>query len=157
VKQELEIDWTVMCLTHAPNSGRGQKFAASCLLLGATPEYVCLKDKPNRHLDFSAIDRPKWEQFFKKFDVVYTHNKLGEYGNRHHQDCHRWVTIIYDGELWVFAHNYGIPEVIYEDTSKPVSAILNSVYHEEAEFLKTFNLITEGFIKIGRRAGWTRQ
>jgi hypothetical protein len=157
VKQELGIDWTILCATWSPESPRGRRFAASCSLMGATPEYLGLEDKVGEHLAFSSIDRPRWTQFFKEFDVVYTHNKLGEYGHIHHQDCHRWVTINYGGELWVFVYNYKIPEVTYRDEDKPVSFILNKIYQGEAEFLKTFDLITEGFIKIERRSPCTKR
>jgi hypothetical protein len=157
VKQELDIDWTILCITHAPDSDRGQKFSSSCMLIGATPEYLCLEDISGKHLDFSLIEYPGITRFFKTFDMVYTHNKLGEYGNIHHQDCYRWVTVNYSGELWVFAYNYKISEVTYQDDTKPVSSILSSVYHEEAEFLKTFNLVIEGFVRVERRIPCARQ
>jgi len=82
------------------------------------------------------------------YDEVYTHNPVGEYGHLHHIDCFDFVYTRRIKHFWIFSYNYkSNPEVEYRSEIKP-SCPLVSIYAEEMDFLRTFNLMSEGFTKI---------
>jgi hypothetical protein len=81
-------DWTVLCCS-VPRIDpiRAIKFFDACAILGVCGDVLPFTEsQPNEalgHLD--KLD-------LSGFDLILTHNAAGEYGHRHHQSVHQYVT-----------------------------------------------------------------
>lgn len=153
------VDWQIMCATYDSESQRGKEFQASCEVLGAKPLQLGLADEQYSPLEFRSYADPKsrgsstsgpplefnWD--LDRFDEVYTHNPVGEYWHRHHQDCYNWVRSHRRKPFWVFAQNYHIPQRVISNEEKLKSPCLK-IYERETYILYNFDLITEGFCKV---------
>lgn len=79
--------WTIICCTIPRTDPiRAWKFFDACRTLNAAPRLMPFVEpdpsKPLSHL--VDID-------LRPFDVVLTHNEIGEYGHLHHKTVHRFV------------------------------------------------------------------
>jgi LmbE family N-acetylglucosaminyl deacetylase len=146
ITQNPEVKWTIACATYSALTQRGREFSQSCKKLGAQPFYFGFEDDPYTPLkfDFKVLRR-----FLAPFDTIVTHNPVGEYGHRHHIDCFQAVkkcrragTVVY-----VFAHNYSLPDFIVVDQMKRQSPI-RKIYEREEYIIRHFDLITEGFVRV---------
>jgi len=144
IKRMDSAEWTDCVATYTPESSRGQEFIAACGVMGTTPMFLGLEDDMYKPLDFSKVDLD-----LNKYDIVVTHNPVGEYFHPHHKNCHSFVKYNYNGDFIVPAQNYLEPEFRYFDAEKINSPIVK-IYEREAYIMYNFNLLEESFVTIRR-------
>ena len=86
------------CSTPRIDPKRGEQFFDACRVLDVPGVAFTGKDYPGRPLDLSGLDG-----VLDNYDYVVTHNGLGEYGNAHHIQVHRYVVhVAYRGPIITF-------------------------------------------------------
>lgn len=146
ITSQPDVEWTVVCATYTPESQRGKEFYKSCSIMNVHEAVLLGKNDDSYYgLDLRSSDVLI---NFDKFDEIYTHNVKGEYGHRHHIECHNFILSETSTQpLFVFAHNFGKPNIRLSSEEKMESKILE-VYEREMYIICVFDLINEGFIKI---------
>lgn len=87
-------DTTVVCLTRASDTDRAPKFQKACKLLGVKGLLNDLDDENlNKHLNQKKILDILKIFSKEKFDILFTHNKNGEYGHIRHIDTHHAIKV----------------------------------------------------------------
>lgn len=98
----MDGDYYVVCITNGRNDTRKAEFEKMLeksgnsgiileypdKVLGERDDWTYVWDKINSDLE-RIMSCKKWE-------LIVTHNKAGEYGHQHHKYCHTIVTQIYD-------------------------------------------------------------
>lgn len=88
-----EMDWAICYLTYCEWDPRGRelrdfwhKRGIACIFLGYKDDY---RDIENKQISFNQ-DQARGEigNIIKAYDLVLTHNQLGEYGHLHHVFVH---------------------------------------------------------------------
>lgn len=95
--------WTVICCSIPRTDPiRAYKFFEACESLGAKARLLPFVE-PEPRLRLGNLDHLD----LSEFDVVVTHNVVGEYGHRHHVDVHEHVTEQWPDKTWTIG--YGMP------------------------------------------------
>lgn len=118
-------EWTVACMTYASHDARGVEFDqsietftdAGVNITGAT--MLGVHDTEGAVL--AATDYSQWrnavEALDVRADVVYTHNRRGDYGHGHHMAVSSIAADVYpETERWEFYNPY-LSGVGYQDRS----------------------------------------
>lgn len=100
--------WTIVCCTDEGDQIRQHEFLTACQFLtrhsGNQIEPVLL-NLPLQHdgsLDHITLAK-ELESYSGGYDIVFTHNSQGEYGQEHHKQVHRSVIeFISNPNTWVF-------------------------------------------------------
>lgn len=113
-------EWRVICMTHETDDWRGREFSRSQEALDArgvssrfaqlgmadedVPEgnFVAWEDALAQHLDAFPADE----------DVVYTHNRAGEYGHPHHIACNVIARRIFEQPVHEFFYPPLVPGAV---------------------------------------------
>lgn len=152
-----KYDWTVICITDGNADGLGnirqRQFGQACRLLGVK-NYACLQfpDNFRKRLSLSKIISAL--HGLGRFDVVFTHDILGEYGHPHHQDVSYAVHKAFEKTAPVFSTAYNIlPDIQISLRAKDFGTktkILATVYTGETRRFLHFLPATssEGFSRI---------
>lgn len=153
------ISWTLICVTdaNADNMGKKRKrdFLKSCRLLGIQKIYFGgLPDQFNKNLKTSDIIQ-KFDRLIKdqKFNKIYTHGILGEYGHPHHQDVSYAVhKYFYKQKVWSVCSNaYPRQKVNLTPQQFQIKTlILSKIYFSETQrFLNLLPItFSEGFHQV---------
>jgi LmbE family N-acetylglucosaminyl deacetylase len=100
-------DWTVVTATYGPGDGRHEEFLEYADVVGFTPTTLGLEDT-------GTIPSPEWYESLESgmrrlllkgtaWDIVITHNRLGDYGHPHHIAVNQAVRCLFSN-VWEFAH-----------------------------------------------------
>lgn len=92
----------ICCSIPETEPERAMKFQDACRYLGARYKLLPVTEVRGghlEHLDWLSLGN---------YDVVFTHNNIGEYGHKHHIDVHGFVKRRFDGPIYV--SGYGIQE-----------------------------------------------
>ncbi len=155
-----KYDWTIICATDANADGEGAerfiKFKKSCKLLGIKKIFrLNYPDVFNQRLKVeSLIEDFKKMKAREKFDVVFTHGILGEYGHQHHQDVCYATYKCFAPKTEVYSAAYNIyPDLkiqLKPETFRLKTKILWRIYSGETQNLLSFLPATsfEGFTKL---------
>ncbi len=155
-----KYDWTIVLATDANADGLGdermKRFQKSCKLLGIKKIiYLGYPDIFNQRLDTTKLANDLREIASKeKFNVVFTHGILGEYGHHHHQDVCYAVYQSFSPKTKVYSAAYNtFPElkvVLSKKLFDLKTKILWKIYSEETKALLHFLPATsaEGFVRL---------
>lgn len=99
-----EWDWTVVAVTHSLESPRGAEFQRACERLNAKPKMLGMIDIYESVLDLDLISKALKEIARDSFDMVFTHNNVGEYGHPHHIAVHKAVKQVFK-KPYLFGYN----------------------------------------------------
>lgn len=90
-------NWTVICCSIPRiDPVRAWKFFDACASLNATPRLIPFPEpEPSQDLHQIMLDLLDLHQF----DLVVTHNEVGEYGHRHHRNVHHRVVDTFPGPI----------------------------------------------------------
>ncbi|MDZ4676494.1 MAG: PIG-L family deacetylase [Oligoflexia bacterium] len=152
-----KYDWHVICVTDGNADDMGDfrigQFKKSCKALGAKKaECWGFPDIFEHRLDVHALIEKLLT--LKKFNKVFTHGILGEYGHAHHQDVSYATHKVFSKNTSVYSVAYNIqPEIkltLTADLYKKKQKILWDIYKDE---IKRFvNVIpatwSEGFTEV---------
>ena len=142
----------ICCSIPETEPERAIKFQDVCNHLGCTYKLLPFVEVRGGHLKglgYLTLDR---------YDIIYTHNHIGEYGHKHHIDVHEAVKRKFDGPIYV--SGYGLPNDGIENIDfnfaekKSIIKLYNHMSHllgvpKWMELLKRwggqFNLEVEGY------------
>lgn len=98
-------DWTIICCSIPRRDPiRAYKFFDACAVLGAKPRLLPFSEKdvdtPLESLQYLDLS---------DFDIIVTHNRIGEYGHPHHKQVHRHITQEYGQSRLIYTFGYGLP------------------------------------------------
>lgn len=152
-------DFHIICATDGNADGRGkerkEEFKKACLSLGADSfEMLDFPDVYERRLD--VVELAKRLKDPGKYEQVFTHNPLGEYGHPHHQDVCKSVYEAFEEEkIFTTAYNC-FPSKKVElgaEEFKIKARALVRIYGEETQ--RFLNILpighTEGFVQVSKR------
>ncbi|MDH5440432.1 MAG: PIG-L family deacetylase [Candidatus Bathyarchaeota archaeon] len=95
--------WTIVCCTETPS--RRAEFISACELLAeesSNPAKSILLGLIADHIEYSSLV-DKLKAYSVGYDIVFTHNRQGEYGHEDHKLVHRCVVeSIANPNTWVF-------------------------------------------------------
>ena len=155
-----KYDWTIVCATDADADGLGverkKRFQKSCKLLGVkTIIYLDYPDIFNQRLDSQKLVQDfQRVSKNKKFDLVFTHGILGEYGHQHHQDVCFAVYQSFSAKQKIYSVAYNTFPELRVSLSKKLfdlkTKILWKIYSQETKALLHFLPATsdEGFVRL---------
>ncbi len=84
-----DYDWTIFSLCRASDADRVPKFRKVCKFYGARCIIADLEDEkvfPVGKNEISKIILQNLKE--RKYDIIFTHNRNGEYGHRRHVEVH---------------------------------------------------------------------
>lgn len=103
-----ETRWTVVCCTDDGNRKRQEEFLCACEFLAqhsgnfVEPVFLDLILQQNGHIEHLELVEVL-KSYARRYDIVFTHNSQGEYGNEDHKLVHRCVIEhIGNPNTWVF-------------------------------------------------------
>ncbi|MCC6278211.1 MAG: PIG-L family deacetylase [Oligoflexia bacterium] len=101
--------WHIICVTDGNADGKGDEreaqFFAACKKLNARGYMLRFADRFEKRLDVQKVSKAL--SAAGKFDEVYTHGPLGEYGHPHHQDVSYATHLAFKNtQVWVPAYNF---------------------------------------------------
>lgn len=103
-------DWTIFCCTvpfHDPV--RAEKFKDACRVLGAVPIASNLSERGG------PIEIPKLDEY----DLVVTHNSIGEYGHVQHMELHNAIKSRWPDKTICFGYgSQAAPQLVIELTDE---------------------------------------
>jgi LmbE family N-acetylglucosaminyl deacetylase len=149
-----KYDWTAVCVTDANADGlgreRAKQFQAACRKL-SVKESIFLQhpDIFDQRLDVIKLMNDLNQ--LGKFQQVYTHGPLGEYGHKHHQDVSFATYTVFAESAKMFSPAYNIyPHMkvpLDEETFQLKTEILRKIYAGESARTLSFLPATaaEGF------------
>lgn len=149
--------WHVVCVTDGNADGQGKErhkqFISACKMLGVAHFYFFdLPDRYETRLDIRKLKSNL--STLPKFNEVYTHGPLGEYGHPHHQDVCLAVHehFLKLAPVWSVAQNCS-PDRVIEMTKAQFAIkarILSEIYFSETERFIGFipNTSTETFCQF---------
>ena len=156
-----KYDWTVILATDANADGLGterkKRFKKSCKLLGIKKMiYLDFPDIFDQRLDMKKLigDLQKISKK-EKYQIIFTHGILGEYGHQHHQDVCYAVYQSFAPKTKIYSAAYNtFPELKVSLTKKLFNLktkILWKIYADETKSLLHFLPATsdEGFVRLG--------
>lgn len=132
-----EYSWTICYLTYAEWDARGREFkkfwqqrGVSCVFLGYTDDY---HDIENKKISFNTEQaRREIGNIIKPYDLVLTHDELGDYGHIHHVFVHdsakhhpKLVTFARPGE----GTTYTVPSGTYSLDELPLHREIIQGFH----------------------------
>lgn len=144
-----EWNWTIVSATHSLDSPRGNEFQNACSRLSAKPIMLGLEDIYDKNLDQDHIVKSLLEISKFGYDIVFTHNKLGEYGHSHHVTVHNAVKQVFQ-KTYCFGYNtfsdFDIKLNVWELENK--KKILRECYPSQysKNFIKLFDIAMERII-----------
>ena len=103
-------NWTIASLCRASDSDRMPKFEKTCRGYGADCFMADLEDTALEKIETRKVQELLLPLSKKKFDLIFTHGKNGEYGHIRHKDTHNAVVeavksgILKCKKLFVFAY-----------------------------------------------------
>lgn len=83
------LNWPIVyaCSIPVRDPVRADKFLNACAFLESEGRIMPFEETPGEALPY--LDEMMW--IMTAFDVIVTHNALGEYGHIHHKQVHGWV------------------------------------------------------------------
>lgn len=144
-----EWNWTVVSVTHSLDSVRGSEFQRACQRLGARPIMLGQEDVFEKELDQDLIVQFLHQISQQGYDMVFTHNQVGEYGHPHHICIHNAVKQVFK-KPYFFGYNS------FSDMDIKLNAwelekkrkILHECYSSQSSkpFMKLFDIAMERLI-----------
>lgn len=155
-----KYEWTIVCATDANADGaeeeRKKRFQKSCRLLGI--QHIIYLDFPdifNQRLNSQKLIQDlKALTKTRKFDLIFTHGILGEYGHQHHQDVCYAVHQSFSPRMKIYSVAYNTFPELRVNLSKKLfdlkTKILWKIYADETKSLLHFLPATsnEGFVRL---------
>ena len=136
----------ICCSIPKKDPQRAAHFFEACRLLGANPIVMASSSAENDNkLDLRAVTH-----FVARYDLILTHNQLGEYGHPHHIQVHEAMTRSYASRVRCFG--YGLPGTDHrgELVDIELKRRVLSVYTSRPEVFQRqsvrFNLARELFV-----------
>jgi LmbE family N-acetylglucosaminyl deacetylase len=125
-----DLRWTVICCTiPRRDPQRAWMFFDACQRMGATGRLLPFTETSARCAEVRGLDLID----MAAFDVVVTHNEVGEYGHRHHRVIHQYVRARCAGRMLVsgygMADGITVVHVNREDKTRVLGA-----YHYETTY-----------------------
>lgn len=103
-----ETRWTVVCCTDEGDQARQDEFHRACEFLvqhsgnHVDPVFLGLIPQGDVHIEHLALAEAL-KSHALSYDIVFTHNRQGEYGHQYHKLVHRCVIeCIANPNTWVF-------------------------------------------------------
>ncbi len=155
-----KFNWHVICVTDGNADGlrneRRIQFRQSCKVLGVkTAECWNFSDIFEKRLDISKLEsKLRLIEKVKKYDSVFTHGILGEYGHVHHQDVSYAVHSVFAKKARVYSVAYNtypdLKVALSQKNYKIKTKVLWDIYSGETRRLLHFLPATsfEGFSRI---------
>lgn len=100
-------EWEVVCMTHRTPTTRGQRFRKSMHALSMRGVNVrgTQLELPDEGAVLHDAEFTTWRDAVQALDrspdIVFTHNRLGEYGHPHHMACHTIASELFEN-VWSF-------------------------------------------------------
>lgn len=155
----LDENCQVICVTDANADNRGKQreieFAKACQSFGIL-EYEMWDFPDIYEKRLSQNDLQKRLNKLDRFDIVYTHGPIGEYGHPHHQDVSYACYQVFDQDkIWVNSFNT-FPSKSVELSENKFNLkmkVLTEIYGEETK--RFLNLIpvtpSEHFVQLSKK------
>lgn len=135
-----EIKWTVGYLTYTEQEARGHEFQQFWHRRGVTTVFLGFEDdwRDNEQKKFTRWSEEQAEQacwrLARDFDIVLTHDEVGDYGHIHHILVHRAVQ--WHQRLVTFAKinqgkKYSLPHDAYSLDELPLHADVIKGFHAD--------------------------
>jgi len=157
-----KYDWTILCVTDANADGKGAErmgqFKRACQKLGAAQSLTLgYPDVFGERLNTQNLiqDLKKFQQE-RKFDFVFTHGPLGEYGHYHHQDVCFSVHQAFAQKSKIFSvayNTYPMLKVPLTPRNYQIkTSILQKIYAGETSRFLNFLPATsfEGYVRLSQ-------
>ncbi len=98
LKNSNKWDTTILSLCRRDDSDRAPKFAKICKIYNARGFMSDLEDEKLNKIPLEESIR-RIKKFSGKYDIIFTHNKNGEYGHIRHKDVHNAVNKMLQDKL----------------------------------------------------------
>ena len=98
LKNSNKWDTTILSLCRRDDSDRAPKFAKICKIYNARGFMSDLEDEKLNKIPLDEAMR-RIKKFSGKYDIIFTHNKNGEYGHIRHKDVHKAVNRMLQDKL----------------------------------------------------------
>ena len=98
LKNSNKWNTTILSLCRRDDSDRAPKFAKICKIYNARGFMSDLEDEKLNKIPLDEAMR-RIKKFSGKYDIIFTHNKNGEYGHIRHKDVHKAVNRMLQDKL----------------------------------------------------------